>query len=82
MTGLVQGVLYRDFTQKQAWLFSISGYSKNLPDGTVEVVAEGKEDRLKKFIETLKIGPSAAKVKEVTVEWGAATGEFPGFTIE
>jgi tRNA pseudouridine55 synthase len=65
--GKVQGVGYRYFTEKIAKNLNILGYVKNLEDGTVEVVAQGKEEDLQKFIEQLKIGPFLAKVEKIDI---------------
>jgi tRNA pseudouridine55 synthase len=65
--GKVQGVGYRYFTEKIAKKLNILGYVKNLEDGTVEVVAQGKEEDLQKFIEQLKIGPFLAKVEKIDI---------------
>jgi tRNA pseudouridine55 synthase len=65
--GKVQGVGYRYFTEKIAKKLNILGYVKNLEDGTVEIVAQGKEEDLQKFIEQLKIGPFLAKVEKIDI---------------
>lgn len=65
----MQGVGYRYFAEKQARALGLSGYAKNLADGGVEVLAQGESEALGRFISMLKIGPSAAEVAEVTVEW-------------
>ena len=65
VSGRVQGVFFRDSTRRKALELGLNGYAKNLPDGNVEVVAEGKEDKLKYFIEFIKRSPGASKVKNV-----------------
>ena len=60
--GLVQGVFFRIFAKKTAQSLDIKGYTKNLPDGTVEVVVEGEESNIKVILDWLKKGPSSAKV--------------------
>ncbi len=75
--GLVQGVGYRFFAIKQAQLYNIKGYTKNLPDGSVEVVAEGEQGMINDFIESLKIGPLSARVAGIDVKWRE---EDEGFT--
>ena len=79
--GRVQMVGYRMFAEVTAdRIGGISGTVCNLPDGsTVEVVAEGHRNSLEKFLDELKIGPAHALVRDVEVEWGAASGEFRGF---
>ena len=78
--GRVQGVGYRYFAIDHAERLGLVGYAKNLPNGDVEVVAEGEEADLKEFIALLERGPSAAFVREVKVDWMPATGEFRGFS--
>ncbi len=66
--GIVQGVGFRYFVFKLAKELNIKGYVKNLEDGTVEVFAEGEEDKLNYLIEKCKIGPSLAKVEKVEIK--------------
>ena len=68
IAGRVQGVHYRASAQQRARLAGIVGYARNLPDGTVEVLACGDEYVLLEFIAWLWKGPSAAKVTSVAVE--------------
>ncbi|HEC79493.1 MAG TPA: acylphosphatase [candidate division WOR-3 bacterium] len=79
--GLVQGVGYRFFTVEQAKRFNIRGYVKNLPDGSVEVIAEGEEKNINDFIEQLKIGPASAQVTDVEVKWEDVEFGFSDFDI-
>jgi acylphosphatase len=60
--GRVQGVGYRYFTQREADALGVSGFARNLPDGRVEVVAEGDEGTLAQFEARLRQGPSFARV--------------------
>jgi len=79
--GKVQGVGYRYFTEKIAKKLNIFGYVKNLEDGTVEVVAQGKEEDLQKFIEQLKIGPFLAKVEKIDIIFKKPTDIYLYFEI-
>jgi tRNA pseudouridine55 synthase len=79
--GKVQGVGYRYFTEKIAKNLNILGYVKNLEDGTVEVVAQGKEEGLQKFIEQLKIGPFLAKVEKIDIIFKKPTDIYLYFEI-
>lgn len=79
ISGRVQGVFYRDFARKCAMLFDISGWTKNLPDGRVELVVEGKEHDLKEFISKLHVGPDNASVDRVISEKEDYRGEFQKF---
>jgi acylphosphatase len=79
--GLVQGIGFRDFARHHAGTLGLTGYAKNLADGSVEVVAEGSRDDLEQWLSEVAAGPHGAEVREVDVEWDAATGEFSGFRI-
>jgi acylphosphatase len=63
--GLVQGVGYRYFALKRAEELSLRGFVRNLPDGSVEVVAEGEQELLAEFETKLREGPSFARVEHV-----------------
>ena len=71
--GRVQGVYYRATTVEQARALDLQGYARNMPDGSVEVVARGEETSLKRLIEYLHQGPTLAVVTAVEVEWGDIT---------
>jgi acylphosphatase len=68
VAGRVQGVYYRGSAQQRARQAGITGYARNLPDGTVEILACGEESAVQAFIEWLWKGPSAARVEHVAVE--------------
>ncbi len=79
--GMVQGVGFRYFTQRKALALGLSGYVRNLPDGSVEVYAEGRRDLLENFLGELHQGPEFSRVDEVKVEWRDPTGEYETFVI-
>jgi len=79
--GLVQGVNYRYFVQRNAETLGITGCVRNLDDGSVEVFAEGEKDKLTQLIAKLEVGPRAARVERVDVEWGEHSGKYRGFDI-
>lgn len=68
VAGKVQGVFFRRNTQKQAQQLGLSGYAKNLSDGSVEVLACGEADRLEKLETFLRQGPPGSKVEQVKVQ--------------
>ena len=68
VTGRVQGVCFRLATEKQANLYGLTGWVKNLPDGRVEVLAFGDEQQLDKLQHWLKSGPSPAQVTDIENE--------------
>ena len=63
--GRVQGVGYRYFVLREAEGLGVAGFARNLPDGSVEVVAEGDDSRLSQLEERLRKGPSFARVSAV-----------------
>ncbi len=79
VSGLVQGVWFRRHTVEWANELGLKGFARNLPDGSVEVVAEGSEAALKKLVEKLKLGPPAAKVEKIDVKWENPKNEFSNF---
>jgi acylphosphatase len=79
--GLVQGVNYRYFVQRHAEASGLTGYARNLDDGSVEVFAEGEEEKLAQLLAKLKAGPRAARVERVDVEWGEYSGKYHEFDI-
>ena len=79
--GSVQGVFFRSNTRKMALSLGLKGYVKNMADESVEVVAEGPEEKIKELIEFCKKGPEAAEVKKVDVEMDKASGEFENFEV-
>ena len=79
--GMVQGVFFRASTLEQAQSLSLNGWVKNLPDGSVEVLAEGPRYALEQFADWCRQGPPAARVDEVIVRWGTFLDEFKTFMI-
>ena len=79
--GQVQGVGFRDFTQREARRLGLAGYVRNLHDGRVEVWAEGPPDALEQLLQALRRGPKAARVEGVEVRWEGPTGRHRGFSI-
>ena len=80
--GEVQGVGYRYFAYQKANALSLQGFVRNLPDGRVEVYAEGIKTHLETFLEELRTGPRFAGVEDVEVNWEACKNRFDGFFIE
>jgi len=78
--GQVQGVGFRFAARSAALNSGVSGYVKNLPDGTVIVVAEAPKQRLEIFMKELSEEMSAY-ISDLNVEWQDATYEFDSFDI-
>jgi len=79
--GRVQGVFYRASAQREAKRLGVTGWVKNRPDGSLEIVAEGEEDQVKDFLAWAQHGPSTARVDKVETRWRSYTGEFAEFRI-
>ena len=67
VSGRVQGVYFRLFTQNKAKHFAIKGSAKNLPDGRVEIIAEAENMAIEKFIKWCHKGPVTARVDHVEI---------------
>ena len=81
VSGIVQGVFYRQSTKEKALELGISGFVKNLPDGSVYIVATGASDQLDQLVAWCRQGPSRAKVTAVNVEQETPQ-VFTGFAIQ
>jgi acylphosphatase len=79
--GRVQGVFFRAFVARWARELGLAGYVRNLPDGAVEVRAEGERQQLEKLVGYLKEGPPAARVNEVVTSWLEYSGNYSGFSV-
>ena len=81
VSGRVQGVSFRYFTQDVAVKSELTGWVCNLPDGRVEFIAEGPKGLLDDFIKAVNRGPVSARVTKIDLQWHKFTGEFEGFRI-
>ena len=81
ISGKVQGVGFRNFTQTNARQLGINGYAKNLANGKVEVVAEGEKLKLISLIEKLWEGPRASRVDDIEIEEREFSGEYKTFGV-
>ena len=80
--GRVQGVYFRASAVEQASRLGITGWVKNCPDGSVEIVAEGSMHQLEDLIAWCRSGPDGARVERVTLGWEDFRGEFDRFFIK
>jgi len=81
VTGLVQGVFFRRAAMEQARTLGISGWARNLNDGSVEIVGEGKRQNLQLLLAWAHHGPPHARVDAVQVQWERCVGEFAEFQV-
>ncbi len=80
-SGTVQGVGFRYTAERLARHFPVTGYTRNLPNGQVELVAEGEEVSLRDFLKAVQ-DAFHSYLRGVKTEWENPTGEFKGFGIK
>jgi acylphosphatase len=81
VSGRVQGVFFRQFTKDAAIKIGLTGYTRNLPDGRVKVVAEGNRKSVEMLLGKLRTGPRFSNVENLDVTWQEPPGEFVDFHI-
>jgi acylphosphatase len=81
VSGLVQGVGFRMFVMREASARGLSGWTRNLPDGTVEIEAQGNAGLVDELVRQLKIGPSRSRVTSIKVREKAINASDMGFRI-
>jgi acylphosphatase len=79
--GQVQGVNFRYFTHRMALEHNLTGWVRNLPDGDVEAVFEGRESDVRKVLDWCRQGPGSAQVDEILIDWEDYQGEFTSFKV-
>ena len=80
VSGLVQGVFYRDTCRRVAGRQGVAGWVRNLPDGRVEAVFEGPADDVERMVSWARRGPARARVETLDVRDEPAEG-LAGFEI-
>ncbi len=81
ISGRVQGVAFRARTKSTADSLGLKGWVRNVSDGSVEAVFEGKEDALKSMLDWCRQGPRLALVTNVDISEEPYRGEFKDFRI-
>jgi len=81
VNGRVQGVSFRYYTVQRARELGLTGYARNRWDESVEVVAEGQREAVDELLAFLGVGPGAAFVTDIDVQWLPATDEFERFEV-
>ena len=79
ISGDVQAVGFRFNTVQVAQDLGLAGWVRNHPDGSVEITAEGENDKLENLVTWAKKGPTLSRVDDIKAEWLHATGEFSNF---
>ncbi len=82
VSGDVQGVGFRFFAQRVAARHQVTGYVRNLADGSVEAYAEGSAEGVEGFKHDISAGPRHARVERVEETSLDPTGHYPSFRIE
>ncbi|MDN5302611.1 MAG: acylphosphatase [Thermoanaerobacteraceae bacterium] len=80
--GIVQGVGMRYSTYRKATALSLTGYVKNLSDGSVEIKTEGEEKDIMALIDYIRTGLRWAQVDDMDVTWGEYKGKYNDFDIK
>ena len=81
VSGRVQGVGYRMFAVEHALQLDLTGWVRNLYDGTVEALAEGNEKDLISYLAELETGPGGSRVMNCKVEWLPYSGNHSTFQV-
>lgn len=82
IAGRVQGVYYRASARQKAQSLGLTGWVMNCPDGSVEAVAEGSFAGIEEFIAWCRVGPTGARVANVSIQWQVAEDAFNEFSIK
>jgi acylphosphatase len=82
ISGRVQGVGFRFFTEDAARREGLHGWVRNLPDGRVEIAAEGDEESVDRFERHVRHGPPGARIDTVEVDHVGPIGHATGFSIK
>ena len=81
ISGKVQGVCFRAYTQDTAQVLNLTGWVRNLHDGGVEAVFEGGDEDIEKMVSWCRHGPRMARVDNIIVKDEPYTGEFDQFIV-
>lgn len=81
ITGRVQGVGFRNFTQRRARRLGVTGWVRNERDGSVRLEAEGSRETLEALVDAVEEGPRLARVEQVHVDWSDAEDQFDTFRV-
>ena len=82
ISGKVQGVYFRKYTQEISIKNKVSGWVRNLKNGDVECILEGLSSNVEKVIEWCHTGPKNSRVDKIDIHYETYTGEFQDFKID
>jgi acylphosphatase len=81
VSGLVQGVGFRFFVHRHASRLGVKGFVRNLYSGDVEIEVEGDRSNIEELIKEVRVGPRAARVRDVRVKWVQFQQRYYDFAI-
>ena len=81
VSGMVQGVGFRYFIHHHARQLGLTGWVRNLPNGDVEIQAEGNREFVESLVTYARRGPRLAVVSNVRLEWKESSSQFTSFEI-
>jgi acylphosphatase len=81
IAGRVQGVCFRAFTREKALELGVKGYVRNMPDGSVELVASGEPAAVDALVGWVSQGPPGSRVRDVSVNESATDEKYDRFFI-
>jgi len=81
VSGTVQGVGFRTVVKRHALLFQVKGYARNLPDGRVEICAQGKGDQINHFLHTIQSKPGSAVISNIETHHKPLQEFFSSFEV-
>jgi acylphosphatase len=79
--GNVQGVFFRQHVKEYADMYNVSGYIKNLSDGSVEMIASSEKKTLDKFLEEIKKKPGFGYIQSISIDYLKTFKKFDNFII-
>ena len=79
--GTVQGIFFRQFVKGHADDLKLTGFVRNLEDGTVEIVCEGDVEGIERLARFVKKGPEHAQIRNVVVVERKWSGDFKEFKV-
>ena len=82
ISGRVQGVGYRYFALKKAQEQGVTGWTKNMVDGSVKIIAQGDEPTLKTYVDYLRLGPTLSRVDKISIYKSEITEVFDTFSVK
>jgi acylphosphatase len=81
LNGKVQGVFFRDYISREASKRTVTGWVRNMSDGRVEAIFEGKQENVHQLIDLCRNGPPQARVSKIDIYWEQYIGNFINFKI-